>query len=149
MLTRFPNWHWRLQQYMRGLALETFEWGVNDCALWAAGAIEAMTGVDPAADLRGRYSDAEGATELIHSRGWATLEDTAAELVAPPLASVLEARRGDLIWLPPASSRPDVAPIGMLGIFFMGYFYGPAIRQIPFEVLQRLGVVAFPVGERV
>lgn len=44
-----------LQGYIARTRGARFAWGVNDCALWCAGAVEACTGVDPAADLRGQY----------------------------------------------------------------------------------------------
>ncbi|WP_404807597.1 DUF6950 family protein [Loktanella gaetbuli] len=33
-------------------------WGQNDCAMWAAGYVAQVTGVDPASSLRGTYSTA-------------------------------------------------------------------------------------------
>lgn len=44
-----------------------FAWGSNDCALFAADAVKAITGTDIAADFRGKYSDEAGAFALIKS----------------------------------------------------------------------------------
>ena len=79
-----------------------FEWGVHDCCLFAANAIEAMHGVDIADDFRGKYSDQASAMALIKSvTGGASIEDAAAwcakkhgltEHTFP-----LMAQRGDLV----------------------------------------------------
>ncbi len=45
-----------------------FAWGSNDCALFAADAVLAMTGIDHAKDLRA-YDSAQAAARLIDSRG--------------------------------------------------------------------------------
>lgn len=54
-----------------------FEWGVNDCALWCAAAVDHETGYDPAADLRGTYSSWHGYRRLVVRAG--SLE----KLIAP------------------------------------------------------------------
>lgn len=52
-LTRRPDWQSRLSAYIVAAAHRPFQYGVQDCGLFVAGAIEAMTGVDVAAELRG------------------------------------------------------------------------------------------------
>lgn len=42
-----------------------FAWGTNDCAIFAADAVKAITGADIAEDFRGQYHDEAGAFELI------------------------------------------------------------------------------------
>lgn len=42
-----------------------FEWGARDCCLWAADVVQAVTGYDPCEDLRGTYSTAEQAPDVI------------------------------------------------------------------------------------
>jgi hypothetical protein len=55
-----------------------FAWGRNDCALFAADGIEAITGVDIAGDFRGKYSDEASAMALIKTVcGGATVADAA------------------------------------------------------------------------
>lgn len=46
-----------------------FAWGSNDCCLFAADAVLALTGVDPAQELRGAYDDAARAMRLVEDRG--------------------------------------------------------------------------------
>lgn len=50
-----------LSDYVDAKTREPFAYGVNDCLMVAAGAVEALTGVDHAAEFRGRYTSlAEG-----------------------------------------------------------------------------------------
>lgn len=53
MMPRLPDWQARMRALIADRLHRPFEWGVNDCALFAADAVVAMTGFDPAADLRG------------------------------------------------------------------------------------------------
>lgn len=41
---RLPNWQTRLAAYVRQRAHQPLVWGANDCALFVAGAVAAMTG---------------------------------------------------------------------------------------------------------
>lgn len=73
-----------------------FAWGVNDCCLFAADAVLALTGKDVAADVRGSYSDALGAARIIDARGGLSAIATAAlgASVLPVFAAV-----GDVVLL--------------------------------------------------
>jgi hypothetical protein len=53
---RLPDWQKRLSEYIVRCTYTPFQYGSQDCGLFVAGAIEAMTGVDVAAQLRGRYT---------------------------------------------------------------------------------------------
>lgn len=67
-----------------------FEWGVHDCCLWAADAVQAITGADVAADVRGQYSTAMQAGKLLQKLG-GVAEIACARLgpvVTPALAQV-------------------------------------------------------------
>jgi hypothetical protein len=55
-LRKRPDWRARLSAYIAATWAQPFGYGRQDCALFAAGAIEAMTGTDPAAGFRGRYA---------------------------------------------------------------------------------------------
>lgn len=48
---------------------EPFEWGKNDCALWAATYVYEQTGIDPAESLRGKYSSYIGCEKLLKKHG--------------------------------------------------------------------------------
>ena len=47
----------------------TFKWGEIDCCLWSANYVREATGIDPAADLRGCYSTAFGARQVLMAQG--------------------------------------------------------------------------------
>jgi hypothetical protein len=96
--------HWATRAYHHFLpsrAKMPFEWGKHDCALFAADGIEAITGVDIAAEFRGQYSDEAGAWKAIQTiTGGETVEDAAAWCAArhglAELPLPLFAQRGDL-----------------------------------------------------
>lgn len=68
---RHPDWKLRLIQYVGDSARTPFELGVHDCALFAAGAVLAMTGVDLASDWRGKYQTLEGGLAALQAAGYA------------------------------------------------------------------------------
>jgi hypothetical protein len=56
-----------------------FKWGSNDCCLFAANAVLAITGADLADDFRGKYTDEASAFALIKTvTGGTTVADAAA-----------------------------------------------------------------------
>ena len=99
--------HWctrELYQFIRSRENTPFAWGTNCCAMFAADAIQAMTGVDIASDFRGLYSDAAGAQaaiEKITGVKGGTIEDAAAYCAnkhgLPEWKYPLQAQRGDLV----------------------------------------------------
>ncbi len=97
--------HWDTRGYhhfLRERAHAPFEWGKHDCALFAADGVEAITGVDIAADFRGKYFDEAGAMALIQSvTGGATVADAAAWCAEKhglkEWPKPLFAQRGDLV----------------------------------------------------
>src|ERR1035437_902140 len=56
MPTRKEGWEAALSDYLLRAAVMPFSYGRQDCGLFVAGAIEAMTGLDVIPLLRGRYS---------------------------------------------------------------------------------------------
>jgi hypothetical protein len=102
-LTRTPHWAEReFHSYLLAAKDKPFVWGQHDCCTAAANAIESFTGVDLAADFRGKYDDEASAFGLIKSvTGGTTVADAAAYcaskhgLVERP--KPLFAQRGDLV----------------------------------------------------
>jgi len=62
-------WRDRLDALIASRMATPFAWGTHDCCLFAADAVLAQTGADPAADLRGTYTDARQALALLKSLG--------------------------------------------------------------------------------
>lgn len=91
---RRADWQDALVAYLHACARLPFEPGVFDCALFAAGAIEAMTGFDPAAELRGTYATEEEGFAKIAAAGFADHIEMVARLFEEIPVSL--ARPGDL-----------------------------------------------------
>ncbi|GAB5431083.1 MAG: hypothetical protein EpisKO_04530 [Epibacterium sp.] len=109
-LRRRPDWHSRLAAYLARVARLPFRPGSHDCVLFAAGAVEAMTGTDLAAEYRGSYRTLKDGQEVLKARGYAdhiALVEDLFESVAPALAQV-----GDLAVVPGGQGER-----GALGIF--------------------------------
>lgn len=67
-MIRKDDWPERLAEFIDVRRERAFSWGSQDCALFAADAVLAMTGVDLAKKLRG-YKTAAGATRRIKAAG--------------------------------------------------------------------------------
>lgn len=68
-MPRLKDWPSRLDAVLAKARSRPFEWGAQDCCLFAADDVEACTGVDHAALWRGSYSDAAGGLELLERLG--------------------------------------------------------------------------------
>ena len=64
MITRLADWRPRLVAYLEEVRARPFGYGSHDCALFAAGAVMAMTGTDLASDYRGRYGSLKEGLKL-------------------------------------------------------------------------------------
>ncbi len=114
-LHRLSGWRARLARYLAAEQDRPIEWGASDCALFAAGGIEAVTGVDLATDWRGSYAAAEDAARVLRSLGCRTVADLA-DLYLPRHDRQAQARPGDVVLI-------DEGALGSLGISV-----GPAVR---------------------
>lgn len=119
-LERFPDWSQRVGAFMRDRAAVPFAWGANDCAIFAADAILAETGVDMAAGFRGRYRSKRGANLVLRAHGWAGLEAMADSFLPRRLE---RPRRGDVVLY--AGQRGD-----FLGVVWSGAIVGPDERGL-------------------
>ena len=57
-MTKKANWQKEVAELIRELQRTPFEWGVNDCCLFASDVAKAQTGIDMASNYRGKYSTA-------------------------------------------------------------------------------------------
>jgi len=109
-LKRQKHWDTRaFHLFLLARAKTPFAWGENDCALFAADGILAITGVDIAGDFRGKYADESSAMALIKTVCNGTTVADAAVYCAKQhdlvewtakkggAAQPLMARRGDLV----------------------------------------------------
>ena len=66
---RLRDWQPRLQACLAERWSTPFAWGQQDCVLFAADCVQACTGIDLAAQMRGTYRDAIGAARLVQELG--------------------------------------------------------------------------------
>lgn len=111
---RLDGWRLDLMQYLGEVARSEIKIGRHDCALFAAGAVQAMTGVDFAAPYRGRYKTLQGGLRILAQDGFGDHVDLArAHFTAVPVASGCP---GDLAVI-------EAEPVRALGIIQGGGIY--------------------------
>lgn len=98
-MRRRQDWPQRLAAFLAHQHRVPFAWGTADCITLVADAIEAMTGVDPIADIRGTWTDQATAFLAISQLGTGLAE--AIDAVLLPLGSQRIERsmvgRGDIV----------------------------------------------------
>lgn len=97
-LVRLPDWQSRLRRWLGTVAGQPILPGRHDCCMFGAGAIEAQTGVDIAAEWRGRYTTFAGGRRILRRAGF----DGHVALIAHhlPEAHVSAALTGDIAIVP-------------------------------------------------
>jgi hypothetical protein len=104
-LKRREDWPERLLQAVEARREKPFAWGENDCALFAADCVLAMTGEDLARAFRGRYDSARGALRVLRGLGARDLAQAVMGSLGEPIAPAL-ARRGDVVQFETESEGP-------------------------------------------
>jgi len=107
---RIPAWEDALVNYIAIKRNEPFEYGVNDCCLFAAGAVIEVTGEDPMPEFRGKYDSLKGSLKVIKEIGAGTLEATLDGKF--PEVGIGHAQRGDLAFFD-----------GSVGVVMGGFAY--------------------------
>lgn len=118
-IARRPDWRSALVAWLHDVRKTPFDQSNHDCALFAAGAVNAMTGMDFAAAYRGRYTTTRGGLRVLRRDGFADhVALAAAHLPACPLSAL---REGDLVVIP--------APVGRaLGVVQGAMAYVPGLH---------------------
>ena len=93
---RLPDWEANLHAYLDSVAGAPFAYGRHDCALFVAGAVNAMTGHDFGAPFRGRYRSAAGAVRALRLYGAGDLPATLTAALGEPVHPS-RAGRGDIV----------------------------------------------------
>lgn len=91
---RISVWEDALANYIAIKRHQPFEYGVNDCCLFAAGAVLEVTGEDPMSEFRGKYDSLKTSLKVIKEIGAGTLEATMDAKF--PEVAIGNAQRGDL-----------------------------------------------------
>lgn len=93
---RLPDWEARLNAHVRAWRAMAGSYGPVPCARFAAGGVEAVTGIDHYAPFRGRYSTELGAAKALRQIGEDTLEATFGKHL--PDRSLSHVQRGDIVF---------------------------------------------------
>jgi len=94
-MTRLEYWPQILADFIAA-ADRPFCWGSWDCGLLAADCVLAMTGVDIAAEFRGRYTTARGARRVMRG-SMAEMMARVSETYGMPEIRPAQAQRGDMV----------------------------------------------------
>ena len=123
--TRLENWQSLLNAHLRTIG--PFEWGTNDCCMFAVGCVQVITGVDHGKEYRG-YKTALGASRRIEKAGGIDAIATAALGAPKPLK---QAQRGDVVLFKNGedtalgiSVGDKIAAVGEKGIIFLPFSEG-------------------------
>lgn len=99
MLKRLNGWPEAFASALKRAQNEPFRWGQNDCCLFAAYCIEAVTGRDLAVAFRGYETREEASKILAGFGGVYRLAAIVAKAHGIPEIPALQARRGDICLL--------------------------------------------------
>lgn len=99
MTKKTAGWENRLVSYLSGVARKRFEYGDVDCALFAAGAVQVMTGDDHTLNSAGKYRSLKEGLLLMKQHGFKNHVEYAASLFEE-CEGVLMAQRGDVAVVP-------------------------------------------------
>lgn len=134
-MQRKPDWEARLGAVLDAYANRPFDWGRSDCCLFVADVVQAMTGIDPAAAYRGRYSNETGARLALRRYGKTTLVATFDAAFGPNVEPA-RAHRGDIVQI------NELTAGVCMGAF--GYFVGDAgLVRHPYADFTRAWVIPY------
>lgn len=119
--SRRPDWRPRLVAYLEEVRARPFSYGTHDCALFVAGAVEAMTGFDAAAGFRDQYDSLKGGLKLLTKGDHVALVGRLLEEAPVAFAQV-----------------GDIAVIGEIGVPALGLFEGETILVLRDEGLAHM-----------
>ncbi len=94
-LKRYLDWPVRLNEYIIASEKKKFEHGTHDCVIFAAGAIEAMTGENPMLEFRDQYDDWNDSEEGLNEAGYDKLYKNIIKRFGTPILGV-KGQKGDL-----------------------------------------------------
>lgn len=96
-----------LHQFMAARRAMPYAWGTNDCAIFAADAVLAITGEDPLGELRGAWTDEATAASVLQAQGGLI----AAMDARFPRRDPAFAKRGDLVLVKDGNGQPSLAVV--------------------------------------
>lgn len=94
-IVKKSNWPRLLNDFIDSRRETPFQWGRNDCALFCADAVQAVTGNDFAEAYRGRYSTAIGSVIALRDAGHDSIASVITGFFGDPVP-VDYLQRGDI-----------------------------------------------------
>jgi hypothetical protein len=94
-MIRRHDWLERLHAFLADPVNATFEWGRNDCVLFAAHCVEELTGEDPLAGVQADWTDEASAKAALDIYGG--LRAATITALGAPMENPLFAQRGDVV----------------------------------------------------
>ena len=94
-MIRQQDWPEKMAATIEAKRKRPFAWGKNDCALFCADIVLAMTGIDCGAPFRGSYDSEIGAAKALIKAGVGNLDLLMRGMFGDPLPAVLVGR-GDI-----------------------------------------------------
>jgi hypothetical protein len=98
-IVRDENWPKILDALLLEYREKPFEWGSNDCCLFAANVVLAYTGIDMGVRWRGKYDSKDSLEELLQGMTVEEIMEQVAEDYNLPEIKPLQASRGDVVIL--------------------------------------------------
>lgn len=125
MTQRRFDWPERLAALIEERRFAPFVWGVHDCAMFAADAVERQTGVDPLAQWRGTYNSEETGDAILGGVSLTMFMDAALRAYgADPIAPAI-AQRGDFVII-------NVGNMPTCGVHLGGSVAAPGVNRLHF-----------------
>lgn len=94
---RLPDWPSALAACIREQQQRPPRWGTDDCLTWTARCVEAMTGTDPLAAVRGTYSTPAGAARVLRRVFGVERPVDLMDRLWGPRLHISQARMGDVV----------------------------------------------------
>ena len=93
-MSRLDNWNSNLFNLIAVKRDEEFKYGTNDCTLFGADIVQAITGVDLASEFRGTYKTLRGGLKKLKAAGYADHVDYLDKNLVP--VEIAFAQAGDI-----------------------------------------------------
>lgn len=94
---RVDNWEHKLFEFIEQNKKTCFQLGEFDCCLFAAKAVEIMTGDNLYSEFLGKYKTPQGYLKLIKKKGFTSIENFVSSIFQEK--NIKNVKRGDLVFM--------------------------------------------------
>jgi|TARA_R110000851_G_scaffold46360_1_gene112827 hypothetical protein len=109
-MLRYSDWPDRLSGFLKERHNTPFEWGKSDCCLFAADAVQAINGSDPAHFFRSKYSTMKEAIKFIKHFSGGGVEETVEKIfmeMGHKQVSLESSNSGDVVLMDVENVHPE------------------------------------------